>query len=109
MGKEVKCNDRNKEVVWFFYAIFSNRIRSGVNQEDARREAYDAVSLRYGIERKTTLNIISALKCSQNINRVSFEEKARALIRELDVVNEELEAERSRNDRLIGLLKECMG
>ena len=108
MGKEVKCNERNKEIVNFFYTIFGSRIRKGLNQEEARKEAYDAVGLRYGRERKTVLNIISALKSSRSVNRASFEEKTRALITEIDVMNEELEATKVKNNKLIGLLKECL-
>ena len=108
MSKSYKGKEREGEIITFFYLIFGNRVHEGLNQDDARKEAYDAVTLRYGISQGRLLNIISARKCSQNANRVAFRESARTLISELNVVNKGLCAHKERNDKLIALLKECI-
>ena len=108
MRKPVKINERNKEIVTFFYMVFGHRIHSGEEQDEARKQAYDAVTLRYGISKGTLFNIISAIKSSRKVNESAFRENIRTLISDLSAVNEELEHTRGRNDRLIALLKDCL-
>lgn len=108
MRKPVKINDRNKEIVTFFYMVFGNRIHSGLEQDEARKEAYDAVTLRYGISKGTLFNIISAIKNSRKVNETAFRENIRTLISDLDSVNCELDSTLKRNQRLISLLKDCL-
>lgn len=79
-----------------------------MNPDEARKEAYDAVSLRYEISRGRLLNIISEQKNSQKVNISKLRQSALSLIRELQVVNEGLEESKNKNQRLIGLLKECL-
>lgn len=108
MDKKVKVNDRNKEIVTFFYMVFGHRIHCGMEQDDARKDAYDAVTLRYGISKGTLFNIISAVKTSRKVNETAFRENIITLISDLTNVNEELNRTRERNDLLISLLKECI-
>lgn len=108
MRKPVKINERNKEIVTFFYMVFGHRIHSGVEQDEAKKQAYDAVSLRYGISKGTLFNIISAVKSSRNVNNSAFRENIISLIGDLSAVNEELDATKSRNERLISLLNDCL-
>lgn len=108
MDKKVKVNDRNKEIVTFFYMVFGHRVHSGVEQDEARKEAYDAVSLRYGISKGTLFNIISAVKTSRKVNETAFRENIISLISDLASVNDEINRTRERNDLLISLLKECI-
>jgi len=108
MDKKVKVNERNKEVVTFFYMVFGHRVHSGMEQDEARKEAYDAVSLRYGISKGTLFNIISAVKTSRKVNETAFRENIITLISDLTSANEELHRTRERNDLLISLLKECI-
>ena len=108
MRKPVKINERNKEIVTFFYMVFGHRIHSGVEQDEAKKQAYDAVSLRYGISKVTLVNIISAVKSSRNVNETAFRENIISLIGDLSAVNEELDATKSRNERLISLLNDCL-
>lgn len=108
MRKPVKINERNKEIVTFFYMVFGHRIHSGVEQDEAKKQAYDAVSLRYGISKGTLFNIISAVKSSRNVNNSAFRENIISLIGDLSAVNEELDATKSRNERLISILNDCL-
>lgn len=98
----------NREAVTFFYMIFSHRIRKGMNPDDARKESYDAVTLRYGISRGRLLNIISQHKNSQKVNLSRLRQNAIALIKELQIANGGLQDSIQRNDKLISLLKECV-
>ena len=108
MDKKVKVNERNKEIVTFFYMVFGHRIHSGMDQDDARKDAYDAVTLRYGISKGTLFNIISAVKTSRMVNETAFHMNILTLISDLSAVNEELQRNRDRNEKLIALLKECI-
>lgn len=108
MRKPVKINDRNKEVVTFFYMVFGHRIHLGMKQDEARKEAYDAVALRYGISKGTLINIISAIRNSRKVNDTAFRQNVLSLIRDLDAANSELDSLRERNDRLVSLLKDCL-
>ncbi len=108
MNESAKSKERNCEIVTFYYVIFGNRVHSGMNPIDARKEASDAVTLRYGISKGRLLNIISSQKCSQNENSSAFKQNALALISELDAANEGLDALKERNTKLKSLLKECL-
>lgn len=107
MGNRYKGQDRNAEIITFYYHIFGHRLRSGIAQSEARNEACDAVSLRYGITKGRLLNIISSHKGFDNANRTAFRNNAEALINELLVANKSMEEEIERNNQLISLLKEC--
>lgn len=74
----------------------------------ARKEAYEAVELRYEIGQRYLLNIISEQKVSRSDNISAFRMKALALIDDLRVVNDGLGASIRKNEKLIGLLKECV-
>jgi len=108
MDNMPKGKERNGEIVTFFYAIFGHKVHQGIGPDDARKEAYDAVSLRYGIGKGRLLNIISEQNNSQRVNRTAFRENVLALIGDLMSANEELSALRDRNDTLISLLKDCI-
>lgn len=108
METTAKGKERNNEIVTFFYLIFGHRIHQGIDQDLARKEAYDAVSLRYGIGKGRLLNIISEQNNSQKVNRTAFRENVRELIANISSVNEELDSVRSRNDLLIQLLNDCL-
>lgn len=108
MDNSSKGKERNAEIVTFFYLIFGHRIHRGVEQSLARKEACDAVSLRYGIGRGRLQNIISELNNSQKVNMSAFRENVIALIDSINDANEELDALRERNDRLIDMLNDCL-
>lgn len=100
--------ERNGEIVTFFYTIFGHRIREGLNPDEARKQAYDAVTLRYEISRGRLLNIISEYKTSQKVNVSKMRQNALALINDLQAVNHGLSNNITRNERLISLLNECL-
>ena len=108
MRKPVKINERNKEIVTFFYMVFGHRIHQGRRQDEARKEAYDAVSLRYGISRGTLINIISAVRNSRKVNESAFRQNILSLMSDLEAVNAEMAAITARNNALMSLLKECL-
>ena len=112
MANYTKRTGRNGEIVTFFYAIFGHRIHQGVEQGQARKEAYDAVSLRYGISKGRLLNIISDQNNSQKVNMVAFRESLTSLIADVEASNEEITATliatREKNARLLDLLKDCL-
>ena len=107
MSDSIKQRERKVEIVSFFYMIFSHRIREGVSPDESRKEAYDAVTLRYGISKGRLLNIISEQKISRKENISALRHNALSLIRDLLAVNDELDLKKEKNERLIGLLKEC--
>ena len=108
METSPKGKERNGEIVTFFYAIFGHRVHQGIEPDLARKEAYDAVSLRYGIGKGRLLNIISEQNNSQRVNRTAFRENVLMLIDDLTSANDELAALLGRNDALITLLKDCL-
>jgi hypothetical protein len=108
MDNSQKGSERNQEIVTFFYLILGHGVHSGTDPDTARKDAYDAVSLRYGIGKGRLLNIISEQNNSQRVNRAAFRENVLALIGNLEDANCELEALRGRNDTLISLLKDCL-
>lgn len=108
MDNMQKGSERNREIITFFYLIFGHGVHLGSDPDTARKEAYDAVSLRYGIGKGRLLNIISEQNNSQRVNRTAFRENVLALIRDLDSANTELDALRERNDKLISLLQDCL-
>ena len=108
MDTTQKGKERNGEIVTFFYAIFGHRVHQGIEPDLARKEAYDAVSLRYGIGKGRLLNILSEQNNSQRVNRTAFLENVLALISDLSSANEQLSMIRERNDTLISLLTDCI-
>lgn len=108
MSSYTKRQGRETEIVMFFYTIFGNRVHSGMIPDDARKEAYDAVALRYGISKGRLLNIISEQKTSRIVNNRAFVQNARLLIAELVTANEEIDSVKDRNSKLIKLLEECI-
>jgi len=112
MVKYTKRIGRNSEIVTFFYAIFGHRIHQGVEQGQARKEAYDAVSLRYGVSRGRLLNIISDQNNSQKVNMTAFRENIITLIADVEAANEEitstLNSTLENNGKLLALLKDCL-
>lgn len=108
MKNKAKACERKAEIVSFFYTIFGHRIREGMNPDEARREAYDAVTLRYEISSGRLLNIISEQKNSQKVNVSTLRQNAIQLIKELRAVNEGLDETKARNEKLVSLLQECL-
>jgi len=92
----------------FFYLIFGNRVHAGLSPNEARKEAYDAVALRYNISRKYLLNIISLLQGVDNSKAAGFRANAEALKGYLLGANEEMLSKCERNNQLIALLDECI-
>ena len=108
MENNQKGSERNREIVTFFYLVFGHGVHQGTDPDAARKDAYDAVSLRYGIGKGRLLNIISEQNNSQRVNRSAFRENVLALIRDLGAANAEMDALRGRNEKLISLLKDCL-
>ena len=108
MDNHGRGTDRNGEIVNFFYLIFGHRVHSGMAPAEARNEAYDAVTLRYGIGKGRLQNIISERNCSRKVNGSAFRENVLSLIGILDDANEELTATMERNEKLISLLKDAL-
>ena len=108
MGNAEKWRERNSEVVAFFYLILGNRIHRGMDQDHARKDAYDAVFLRYGIGRGRFLNILSERNYSHHVNDAIFREDIAALAANIEEANAELESVRERNGKLLALLKDFL-
>ena len=108
MKKTSRPPERNDEIVTFFYMIMSHRIREGMNPDEARRVAYDAVALRYEISDRYLLNIISKQKVSRRAKTEELRKNAIDLIGHLQAANGGLDEAKAKNERLISLLKECL-
>jgi len=101
-----QSDERKKEIISFYYAIFRHRIKDGLASDTARKEAYDAVSLRYEISKGRLLNIISEQKCSHSDNQKTLRQNTYTLINDLRSANSELSSLIDKNDKLIALLEE---
>lgn len=108
MENTYKGTDRNGEIVTFFYLIFGHRVHGGMDADAARKEAYDAVTLRYGIGKGRLQNIISERNCSRKVNRSAFRENILSLIGDLTDANEEMDSAKERNEKLISLLRDAL-
>ncbi len=108
MAEYTKRTGRNDEIVTFFYAIFGHRIHQGVEQRQAKKEACDAVSLRYGVSKGRLLNIISEKNNSHKVNFSAFRQNILSLIDDLRSANDEIGAVMERNQLLMSLLKDCL-
>lgn len=108
MSGDIVLSQRSVEITTFYYLIYGRRIHEGLNHIEARKEASDAVTLRYGIGQGRLLNIISSVKTSRIVNDSLFKSKVQELIDVLREANMSLDATRARNDKLISLLKECL-
>ena len=100
--------EKNCEMLMFYYAIFSHKIREGMSHADARKWACDAVSLRYNISKGRLLNIISEQNYSLSVNVIAFRERTQSLIDELTTANNEIKEALAKNEKLISLLGECL-
>ena len=108
MSDHPRALERNGEIVTFFYTIFGVKVHEGMSPENARKEAYDAVTLRYGIGRGRLLNIISNQKSSRKVNNSAFRQNAIALMDVLKNVNSGLDKMMGENAQLISLLQKCI-
>ena len=108
MVQTEKTRDRNIEIVMFFYLIFGNRVHAGMPSDEARKEAYDAVELRYNLSKRSLLNIISQTRQVDNSRAVAFRAHAEVLKDFLLNMNEEILSKCDKNNKLIALLEECV-
>ena len=108
MAAYTKGRERNREIVHFFYTLFGHWIREGQPPGDAKNNACDAVSLRYGISKGRLLNIISAQKCCPDKETAAFRCDAISLMGDLSAANAELERQIGRNKLLMELLEEYL-
>lgn len=108
-GKE-KMSERKREIISFFYIVFGQKVHKGTPPDEARKETYDAVTLRYGIGRERLLNIISMYRGPLDGDSAAFRANAMNLISDLHTMNDGLEEAKGRNNKLITLLEEiCDG
>lgn len=108
MTENSKWLDRDNEMLSFFYLIYRNRVHSGLPPKDAKKDAYDAVYLRYGVGTRRLRNIMSMRKSFHDVNRFAFTASALAMISDLKDANKELAVSMDKNNKLISLLEECV-
>ena len=104
---------RNGHAFRLFDAVLSLERQNGKSLDEARKAAFDAVELRYGITPKTLQNYMTAERASGHCENGVFERESAELVELLRVVNEKISEKISdmqdmlvRNERLLELLKQ---
>ena len=87
--------------------------QNGKSLDEARRAAFDAVELRYGIGAKTLQNYMPAERTSGVFEKAIFERESTELVDLLETVNDRIASKirdmqdmLTRNERLLELLKQ---
>lgn len=101
-----KDESRDAEAAELYFTILKSRRREGCSHDDAKDCAFDAVELRYGLKKRTMLNILYRNSARFKIDRGIFRTDNEVLLKTLEECNEQLLALVTRNEALINILKE---
>lgn len=101
-----KDENRDAEAAELYYTILKARRRSGLAHDEAKNCAFDAVEMRYGLKKRTMLNILYRNSARFKIDRGIFRADNDALRKALEECNEQLLALVTRNETIINLLEE---
>ena len=101
-----KDENRDAEAAEMYYTILKSRRRSGASHDDAKNCAFDAVEMRYGLKRRTMLNILYRNSARFKLDKGAFRADNDSLRKALEECNEQLLCIVTRNEALIKLLEE---
>lgn len=98
---------RNEEICSMYFAVIRINIQKGKNERDAKKEAFDAITLRFHLSEKTARMLIAdCIRKDYDKYKGTFYVQNLRLITILEEMNKEKMEEVERNTRLIELLKE---
>jgi hypothetical protein len=101
-----KDESRDAEAAELYFTILKARRRSGLPHDEAKACAFDAVEMRYGLKKRTMLNILYRNSARFNIDRNVFRADNEYLKKSLEDCNTQMLSLVTRNEALINLLEE---
>ncbi len=97
---------RDAEAAELYYTILKARRKSGIAHDEAKNLAFDAVEMRYGLKKRTMLNILYRNSARFTIDKVAFRADNEVLLKALEDCNAQLLALVTRNEAVINVLEE---
>jgi hypothetical protein len=90
-----------------YFAVIRINIQKGKTEKEAKKEAFDAITLRFHLSEKTARMLIADyIRTDYDKFKGTFYVQNLRLITTLEEINQEKLEEVERNNRLINLLKE---
>lgn len=98
---------RNEEICSMYFAVIRISIQNGMDEKEAKKEAFEAITLRFHLSEKRARMLIAEYirKDCEKYNGAFYVQNLK-LIATLEEVNADKMEEIERNKRLIKLLKE---
>lgn len=106
MGVSSKNIDRDKMAVELYFSVLRLRKAEGLPHKEAKKQACDAVELRYNISPKRLQNIIYDNHDTLTCDRYIFLNDNRVLIDTLRGANASMQEFIDRNNELLKVLEE---
>ena len=98
---------RNEEICSMYFSVIHICQQKGLSERQAKREAFDAITLRFHLSEKTARMLIAEhIRTDYNKFEGMFYVQNQSLISTLEEINKAKAEEIERNNRLITLLKE---
>ena len=98
---------RNEEICSMYFTVLRISIRNGKSEREAKKEALDAITLRFHLsEKRTRMLIADYIRKDYDKFLGTFYVQNLRLIQTLEEMNKEKMDEVERNNKLISLLKE---
>lgn len=98
---------RNEEICSMYFSVIHICQQKGLSERQAKREAFDAITLRFHLSEKTARMLIAEhIRTDYNKFEGMFYVQNQSLISLLEDINAEKQMEIDRNNKLITLLKE---
>ena len=98
---------RNEEICSMYFSVIRLNIKNGLSEREARKEAFDAITLRFHLSEKRARMLIAENK-RQDCDKYkgTFYIQNQRLISILEQTNAQKKEEIEKNEQLINLLKE---
>lgn len=98
---------RNEEICSMYFSVIHICQQKGATERQAKKEAFDAITLRFHLSEKTARMLIAEhIRDDYDKHKGMFYVQNDRLISLLEGINKEKQAEIDRNNQLIKLLKE---
>lgn len=98
---------RNEEICSMYFAVIKICKADGKNMREAKKEALDAITLRFHLSEKTARMLIAEyIRKDCDKYKGTFYVQNQRMISLLEQINQERREEIERNEQLIKLLKE---
>lgn len=98
---------RNEEICSMYFSVIKIYLAKGWSEKEAKKEAFDAITLRFHLSEKTTRMLIAEyIRYDCDKYKGAFYVQNDRLIELLEQINKEALLKIERNNKLIQLLKE---